>query len=269
MENTIEERINKYFKIVFGEKKLLYDSFSMFGTVEEISNKLKLHQNRVNNENSQYFNAEKKFENYVIREALKSIESRSNNEIICFKIHVHKGTLDLQDDKITLKELAELCMQELKSKKQSFSNLETFIESFLDFKNKYDFIKDNTNASILIKKDLLKELLEELNIEYIDLYLNDKNNKISIVLQNSAIIELNISEFNSIENITKNLSKIIKANEEISIAKKQERINTYASFVFGKEVTDNMDEVYGKRSEERRVGKECHSSSERKQTILQ
>lgn len=247
MENTIQEKINKYFKIVFSGKKLIYDSSSMFGTVEEISNKLKLHQNRVNNKNSQYFNEEKDFENDVIRKALNSIESRNGNEIICFKIPVHIGTLNLQDDKTTLKELAELCVQELKSTKQVFSNLETFVESYLDFKDKYDFIKNNTNNfTSLMKKDLLKELLEELNIEYINIYLNDENNKISVALQDSNIIEFNILEFNNIENITRNLSNIINATKEISIAKKQERINTYANFVFGKDITDNMDEVYGK-----------------------
>lgn len=218
MEKTIQERINEYFEIVFEGTELIYDKSSMFGKVKNILEKLDIFKVIVNSENSKYNQEERQFENNVINNAIKAVNNKNDNDVVCFKVPVLTGTLDLQKDTETLKELSELCLQELKENILTVNKLEIFVEAYLDFKNKYDFIKNNINEdkeNNLIKSNLFKQLLEELNIEYKTIINNQSC--IEVTLQDDSTLYFNISEFNNVEDIANNLSTIIKINEEMNL----------------------------------------------------
>lgn len=218
LEAIKQEKINYLYKLMYGDKNIVFINEDMIGKANVILKELDtIKQNLI----EEYQEDSKDIIKEVDKLKDEILDEYDEEDIIKLYEHPMAIVPMLNSNKGTLKDMRETFLSMVEVKEIPEVVLDDVIDAYMGYNDIGDFMEYSSDSNIYTNpsfSSLYKDLMDLLNIKYIDVYTNDVSDGkyvTTIEFNNEKSITIDTNAWSEIEAIKENLKSIVEYEKTI------------------------------------------------------
>lgn len=218
LEAIKQEKINYLYKLMYGDKNIVYINEDMIGKANIILKELdNIKQNLI----EEYQEDSKDIVKEVNELKDEILDEYDEEDIIKLYEHPMAIVPMLNSNKGTLKDMRETLLSMVEVKEIPEVALDDVIDAYMGYNDIGNFMEYSSDSNIYTNpsfSSLYKDLMDLLNIKYIDVYTNDVSDGkyvTTIEFNNEKSITIDTNAWSEIEAIKENLKSIVEYEKTI------------------------------------------------------
>lgn len=218
LEAIKQEKINYLYKLMYGDKNIVFINEDMIGKANVILKELDtIKQNLI----EEYQEDSKDIIKEVNELKDEILDEYDEEDIIKLYEHPMAIVPMLNSNKGTLKDMRETFLSMVEVKEIPEVALDDVIDAYMGYNDIGNFMEYSSDSNIYTNpsfSSLYKDLMDLLNIKYINVYTNDVSDGkyvTTIEFNNEKSITIDINAWSEIEAIKENLKSIVEYEKTI------------------------------------------------------
>ena len=218
LEAIKQEKINYLYKLMYGDKNIVFINEDMIGKANVILKELDtIKQNLI----EEYQEDSKDIIKEVNELKDEILDEYDEEDIIKLYEHPMAIVPMLNSNKGTLKDMRETLLSMVEVKEIPEVALDDVIDAYMGYNDIGNFMEYSSDSNIYTNpsfSSLYKDLMDLLNIKYINVYTNDVSDGkyvTTIEFNNEKSITIDINAWSEIEAIKENLKSIVEYEKTI------------------------------------------------------
>lgn len=218
LEAIKQEKINYLYKLMYGDKNIVFINEDMIGKANVILKELDtIKQNLI----EEYQEDSKDIIKEVNELKDEILDEYDEEDIIKLYEHPMAIVPMLNSNKGTLKDMRETLLSMVEVKEIPEVALDDVIDAYMGYNDIGNFMEYSSDSNIYTNpsfSSLYKDLMDLLNIKYIDVYTNDVSDGkyvTTIEFNNEKSITIDTNAWSEIEAIKENLKSIVEYEKTI------------------------------------------------------
>lgn len=218
LEAIKQEKINYLYKLMYGDKNIVFINEDMIGKANVILKELDtIKQNLI----EEYQEDSKDIIKEVNELKDEILDEYDEEDIIKLYEHPMAIVPMLNSNKGTLKDMRETFLSMVEVKEIPEVALDDVIDAYMGYNDIGNFMEYSSDSNIYTNpsfSSLYKDLMDLLNIKYINVYTNDVSDGkyvTTIEFNNEKSITIDINAWSEIEEIKENLKSIVEYEKTI------------------------------------------------------
>lgn len=218
LEAIKQEKINYLYKLMYGDKNIVFINEDMIGKANVILKELDtIKQNLI----EEYQEDSKDIIKEVNELKDEILDEYDEEDIIKLYEHPMAIVPMLNSNKGTLKDMRETFLSMVEVKEIPEVALDDVIDAYMGYNDIGNFMEYSSDSNIYTNpsfSSLYKDLMDLLNIKYIDVYTNDVSDGkyvTTIEFNNEKSITIDTNAWSEIEAIKENLKSIVEYEKTI------------------------------------------------------
>ena len=218
LEAIKQEKINYLYKLMYGDKNIVFINEDMIGKANVILKELDtIKQNLI----EEYQEDSKDIIKEVNELKDEILDEYDEEDIIKLYEHPMAIVPMLNSNKGTLKDMRETLLSMVEVKEIPEVALDDVIDAYMGYNDIGNFMEYSSDSNIYTNpsfSSLYKDLMDLLNIKYIDVYTNDVSDGkyvTTIQFNNEKSITIDTNAWSEIEAIKENLKSIVEYEKTI------------------------------------------------------
>lgn len=218
LEAIKQEKINYLYKLMYGDKNIVFINEDMIGKANVILKELDtIKQNLI----EEYQEDSKDIVKEVNELKDEILDEYDEEDIIKLYEHPMAIVPMLNSNKGTLKDMRETLLSMVEVKEIPEVALDDVIDAYMGYNDIGNFMEYSSDSNIYTNpsfSSLYKDLMDLLNIKYIDVYTNDVSDGkyvTTIEFNNEKSITIDTNAWSEIEAIKENLKSIVEYEKTI------------------------------------------------------
>lgn len=218
LEAIKQEKINYLYKLMYGDKNIVFINEDMIGKANVILKELDtIKQNLI----EEYQEDSKDIIKEVNELKDEILDEYDEEDIIKLYEHPMAIVPMLNSNKGTLKDMRETFLSMVEVKEIPEVDLDDVIDAYMGYNDIGNFMEYSSDSNIYTNpsfSSLYKDLMDLLNIKYINVYTNDVSDGkyvTTIEFNNEKSITIDINAWSEIEAIKENLKSIVEYEKTI------------------------------------------------------
>ena len=218
LEAIKQEKINYLYKLMYGDKNIVFINKDMIGKANVILKELDtIKQNLI----EEYQEDSKDIIKEVNELKDEILDEYDEEDIIKLYEHPMAIVPMLNSNKGTLKDMRETFLSMVEVKEIPEVALDDVIDAYMGYNDIGNFMEYSSDSNIYTNpsfSSLYKDLMDLLNIKYINVYTNDVSDGkyvTTIEFNNEKSITIDINAWSEIEAIKENLKSIVEYEKTI------------------------------------------------------